>query len=93
MAPKLRKGPYCEAATTYFNPDAFIDAWDPETSLPKGKDFQSSIVRAFRLKPNDIWSYHAETATVTLPQVQMVVNYGNQGGLHAWYLDEKEKEV
>lgn len=93
MAPKLRKGPYCEAATAYFNPDAFLDAWTPDACLPKGNDFQGAIVRAFRLKPNDIWSYHAESASVTLPQVQMVVNYGRQRGLHAWYLDEKKNEV
>ena len=79
-----------------FDPTLFFDAW-PEQSvelLPHDNDFRTSIINAFGLKDSDNYVYHA-TASVTLAQVQQVVNQagGESGMLHAWYRDPEGKQV
>ncbi|KAF2089397.1 hypothetical protein K490DRAFT_63533 [Saccharata proteae CBS 121410] len=89
--PAQPKEPRTEGSLKPFNPDAFFDAWTEE-SLPKDNDFRGAIIKAFNLPPNDSYEYHA-MATVTLPQVQHVINFGGQHHLHDWYVDEEGKTL
>ncbi|KAF2456279.1 hypothetical protein BDY21DRAFT_415907 [Lineolata rhizophorae] len=87
-----------------FSPDAFFDNWNPRRALPAEEtddaadnaggrnDFRAAVVRAFNLKPDDDYVYHA-TASVTLAQVQQALNAGRKGGLHAWYRDQDGNEI
>ena len=76
-----------------FDPDAFFEAWANETLTPPyDNDFRKFIIKAFGLKPNDDFVYRA-IAEVTLLQAQTYLEFGGQGGLHGWYLDEEGKEV
>jgi hypothetical protein len=76
-----------------FDPDAFFEAWAQETLTPPyDNDFRKFIIKAFGLKPNDSFVYRA-VAEVTLLQAQTYLEFGGQGGLHGWYLDEEGKEV
>jgi hypothetical protein len=76
-----------------FDPDAFFEAWAQETLTPPyDNDFRKFIIKAFGLKPNDDFVYRA-IAEVTLLQAQTYLEFGGQGGLHGWYLDEEGKEV
>jgi hypothetical protein len=91
MPPKKPSKPGCVGAKS-FDPDIFFDQWT-EAALPKENDFQRAIVNAFRLPANDSYEYRAEMASVTLAQVQAAIRYGDQGGLHRWYLNEADEEV
>ena len=76
-----------------FDPDAFFEAWAQETLTPPyDNDFRKFIIKAFGLKPDDSFVYRA-IAEVTLLQAQTYLEFGGQGGLHGWYLDEEGKEV
>ena len=58
-------------------------------------DFQQAIITAFNLPPGgtkDDYVYHA-IASVTLEQVQCVIEAGEKNGLHRWYVDEEGKSV
>lgn len=70
-----------------FDPDQFIEQWD-EANVPQDNDLKKCIVRAFKLKANDDYVYHA-IASVTLDQVQAAINARRLNGMHAWYRDEK----
>lgn len=74
-----------------FDPDAFFDAWD-QSSVPQDNDFRTAIIKAFNLKSNDDYVYHA-IASVTLAQVQHAINHGAQAGLNAWYRDAEGRQV
>lgn len=85
-----QRAPRTEHATS-FDPDVFFDAWSPEL-VPQDNDLESAIKKAFQLKQDDDYVYHA-TASVTLAQVQMAVKFGGKGRLHAWYIDSEGNEV
>ncbi|EPS42967.1 hypothetical protein H072_3081 [Dactylellina haptotyla CBS 200.50] len=85
--------PALKAVTTgsaAFTPDSFFSAWTDERQKDPvpNNDLRSAIIRAFELKPDDAYVYHA-IASVTLQQVQTAVAQGGDRGLHAWYRDEK----
>jgi len=76
-----------------FDPDRFFERWaSGDISAPKDNDLRSAIITAFDLKSDDDYVYHA-TASVTLAQVQAAINYGDRGGLLAWYTDAEGKPV
>lgn len=76
-----------------FDPDAFFEAWAQETLTPPyDNDFRKFIIKAFGLRPDDSFVYRA-VAEVTLLQAQTYLEFGGQGGLHGWYLDEEGKQV
>ncbi|KAF2762351.1 hypothetical protein EJ05DRAFT_473259 [Pseudovirgaria hyperparasitica] len=89
---KRRITPKCEGSYR-FDPDLFFEQWNDKSSPQHSGDFRNSIIRSFGLKPDDSYQYHAEIAVVTLKDAQQVVDFGEVGGLHSWYLDEKEKEL
>ena len=79
--------------TSSFEPDEFLEAWaNGTTGPPKDNDLRGAIIKAFGLKEDDIYVYHA-IASVTLAQVQQVINLGDQNGLHAWYKDQNGEQV
>ena len=89
--PPQPKAPFT-VGTPSFDPDKFFEAWDSAKSIPVDKDLRGAIIRAFKLKDNDDYVYHA-IASVTLSQVQNALNAGRKGRLCAWYRDEQGEEV
>lgn len=90
MPPFARARPHSVGSSS-FDPDQFIEQWD-EVVVPHDNDLKKCIVRAFKLKPNDDYVYHA-IASVTLDQVQAAINAGRLNGMHAWYRDENGHQV
>jgi hypothetical protein len=88
--PSARARPHTVGASS-FDPDAFFEKRD-EAIVPYNNHLQACIKRAFKLKPNDDYVYHA-IASVTLEQVQIAINHGSANGMHAWYRDEKGEQV
>lgn len=90
--PSIPKKPQTEGSTT-FDPDTFFDDWKNEKiGPPYDNDFRKFIIRSFGLSPRDSYPYKA-TAEVTLLQAQTYLEFGGQGGLHAWYKDEEGNQV
>jgi len=84
----------CEG-TTAFSPDELFTAWakgDLSAPTNNSNDLAGAISKAFGLKQADAYVYHA-TASVTLAQVQRIVEHGGQNNLHAWYKDGEGKVV
>ncbi|KAI5255260.1 hypothetical protein E4T42_01916 [Aureobasidium subglaciale] len=74
-----------------FSPDAYFEAWEKgEITAPYDNDFRKFILTTFGLSEDDTYTY-AAVAEVTLLQAQTYVEYGGQGGLHAWYRDDEGK--
>lgn len=89
MAPSS-VSPRCQGSVN-FDPYALFTGWATESEI-QNDDLESLVERAFGLKPNDNYVYHA-VASVTLGQVQRAIEHGGQMGLHAWYIDEEGKQV
>lgn len=90
--PRIPKAAQTEGSTS-FDPDSFFEAWaKEEITPPYDNNFRRFIIRAFGLELSDDYQYQA-TAVVSLLQAQTYVEFGAQGGLHAWYRDEAGKEV
>ena len=90
--PRIPKKAQTEGSTT-FDPDQFFEAWGKEEITPPyDNNFRRFIIRAFGLQLSDDYQYQA-TAVVSLLQAQTYVEFGAQGGLHAWYRDAEVKEV
>lgn len=90
--PRIPKKAQTEGSTT-FDPDKFFEAWSKEeVTAPYDNNFRRFIIRAFGLQLSDDYQYQA-TAVVSLLQAQTYVEFGAQGGLHAWYRDAEGKEV
>lgn len=90
--PSIPQKAQTEGSST-FDPENFFNAWaKEEIKPPYDNNFRKFIIQAFGLKPNDSYSYRA-TAEVTLLQAQTYVEYGGQGPLHKWYVDEEGKQV
>ncbi|KAK6004431.1 hypothetical protein QM012_008293 [Aureobasidium pullulans] len=79
--------------STTFSPDAYFDAWEKgEITAPYDNDFRKFILTTFGLPQDDTYTY-AAVAEVTLLQAQTYVEFGGQGGLHAWYRDDQGKPL
>jgi len=71
---------------------------DDEEDIQKTKeyllknDFRRAITTAFSLDDKDDYVYHA-IASVTLEQVQQVIEAGGANGLHKWYVNSEGKSV
>lgn len=89
MPPKQPQ-PFTEGSSS-FDSDAFFSAWNEEC-LPQNNDLRTCIIKSFNLPANDAYVYHA-MGSATLAQVQKAIQFGGQGGLHAWYRDDEGKEV
>lgn len=90
--PQIPKKAQTEGSMT-FDPDKFFEAWaKEEITPPYDNNFRRFIIRAFGLQPSDDYQYQA-SAVVSLLQAQTYVEFGAQGGLHAWYRDAESKEV
>jgi hypothetical protein len=76
-----------------FSPDAYFEAWEKgDITAPYDNDFRKFILTTFGLPHDDTYTY-AAVAEVTLLQAQTYVEFGGQGGLHAWYRDNEGKPV
>ncbi|KAI9686824.1 MAG: hypothetical protein M1820_010544 [Bogoriella megaspora] len=76
-----------------FDPESFTEAWkEGQYGPPTDNDLRGAIIKAFGLKETDEYVYHA-IASVTLSQVQVAINHGSEGGLHAWYKEEDGKLI
>ena len=90
--PRIPDKAQTEGSST-FDPDKFFDAWSKEEITPPyDNNFRRFIIRAFGLPVNDDYGYQA-TTEVSLLQAQTYIEFGAQGGLHAWYMDDERKEV
>lgn len=90
--PRIPKKAQTDGSTT-FDPDTFFEAWSKEEITPPyDNNFRRFIIRAFGLPYDDDYGYRA-TTEVTLLQAQTHVEFGAQGGLHRWYVDENGNEV
>lgn len=90
--PAIPRKPQTEGSLT-FEPDKLFDAWENEDiKAPEGNDFFPFMLHAFGLRSSDSYIYRA-TAEVTLKQVQQFIEYGGQGRLHEWYLNDDGKQV
>lgn len=73
-----------------FAPDDLIEDTERQSQalelLAKNDLYNASRV-LLRLPEDDVYTYHAMTS-VSLAQVQKVVNLGAANGLHAWYRAE-----
>lgn len=89
----LPERPQTEGSTT-FEPDKFFEEWKHEEALQLlyNNDFRKFILKAFGLHFRDDYVYRA-TAEVTLLQAQTYIEFGAQGGLHAWYRDAQNQAV
>ena len=88
----LTSGSQTDGSTT-FDPEKFFQAWESgEVTPPYDNNLRRFIIRAFGLSMNDDYQYQA-TSAVTLLQAQTYIEFGAQGGLHAWYRDDEGKEV
>ncbi len=91
MVPNL-PAPSTVGSSTFI-PDRFLEKWAVgEFSAPQANDLESAIKKVFGLNDNDQYVYHA-TASVTLGQVQFVINQADKHGLHAWYRDDAGQQV
>jgi len=90
MPPSTRARPHTVGSSS-FDPDRFFAQWD-ESGPARDNDLKNFIIRAFGLKADDNYVYHA-IASVTLDQVQIAVNAGGVNGMHVWYRDEKGEQV
>lgn len=79
--------------STSFSPDAYFETWE-KGDIPGLYDnnFRKFILTTFGLPQDDTYTY-AAVAEVTLLQAQTYVEFGGQGGLHAWYKDDEGKPV
>jgi hypothetical protein len=90
--PRVPKKAQTDGSTT-FDPDIFFDKWSKEELTPPyDNNFRRFIIRSFGLPIDDDYGYQA-TTEVSLLQAQTYIEFGAQGGLHAWYRDEEGKEV
>lgn len=90
--PQIPNKVQTEGSST-FEPDKFFESWAKgEVTPPYDNNFRRFIIRAFGLQLSDDYQYQA-TAVVSLLQAQTYVEFGAQGGLHAWYRDAEGKEV
>ena len=79
--------------STNFDPLQFFDAWSKEEiNAPYDNNFRKFIIKAFGLSARDDYVYKA-TAEVTLLHAQTYLEFGAQGGLHAWYRDAEGQAV
>ncbi|THX34848.1 hypothetical protein D6D10_07471 [Aureobasidium pullulans] len=77
--------------STNFSPDAYFEAWEKgDITAPYDNDFRKFILSTFGLPHDDTYTY-AAVAEVSLLQAQTYVEFGGQGGLHAWYRDDEGK--
>ncbi|CAD0054690.1 unnamed protein product [Aureobasidium pullulans] len=77
--------------STSFSPDAYFEAWEKgDITAPYDNDFRKFILSTFGLPHDDTYTY-AAVAEVSLLQAQTYVEFGGQGGLHAWYRDDEGK--
>jgi hypothetical protein len=77
------------AGSSSFDPEAVVrdhQLLDQAAAHLKNNDLQSAIRTYFSLPQDDKYVYHAITS-VTVSQVQHVVNLGGANGLHDWYRD------
>ncbi|KAK8233070.1 hypothetical protein HDK77DRAFT_58607 [Phyllosticta capitalensis] len=86
------KQPQTVGSSAQFDPEAFLSSWSPDDALPQNDDLRTSISKAFQLPPSDKYVYRA-VAAVTLEQVQQVIGFGGQHGLHGWYVDDEGKQI
>lgn len=90
--PRIPQQAQTDGSTT-FNPDSFFEAWSKdEITAPYDNNFRRFIIKAFGLPYDDEYGYQA-TSEVSLLQAQTYIEFGAQGGLHAWYRDAEGKEV
>lgn len=90
--PRIPKQAQTDGSTT-FDPDKFFESWSKEEITPPyDNNFRRFIIRSFGLPLHDDYGYRAATE-VTLLQAQTHVEFGAQGGLHRWYVDENGQEV
>jgi hypothetical protein len=90
MPPPPSHSAYTEGSGE-FDPAAFFKSWK-ESSTPQNNDLRTAINKAFNLRPEDDYVYHAN-ASVTLTQVQVAIDHGDVNGLHAWYKDQEGQQV
>lgn len=91
--PPIPKKARCEDSAS-FEPDAYFSAWaSDEFTPPYDGDFRKFIIRTFGLSLKDDYGYMAQAAEVTLLQAQTYIEFGGQGGLHAWYRDGAGQQV
>ena len=79
-----------EVATKWLNGDLLPPSDDPDD---RQHNFENSITRAFNLKQNDTYVYHA-VMSVRLAQVQSAVDAAVSGeapSLRRWYFDGGEQ--
>ncbi|KAL1386620.1 hypothetical protein HDK64DRAFT_142033 [Phyllosticta capitalensis] len=86
------KQPQTVGSSAQFDPEAFLSSWNPDDALPQNDDLRTSISKAFQLPASDKYVYRA-VAAVTLEQVQQVIGFGGQHGLHGWYVDDEGKQI
>jgi len=90
--PAIPQKAQTEGSTT-FDPDGFFESWSKEEITPPyDNDFRKFIIRSFGLQLDDSYGYRA-SAEVTLLQAQTYVEFGRQGTLHKWYVDDEGKQV
>ena len=90
--PRVPKKARTDGSST-FEPDKFFEAWSKdEITPPYDNNFRRFVIRSFGLPLDDSYGYQA-TTEVSLLQAQTYLEFGAQGGLHAWYRDEKGEEV
>ncbi len=90
--PRIPKQAQTDGSNT-FEPDDFFEKWrKEELTPPYDNNFRRFIIRSFGLSYDDAYGYQA-TTEVSLLQAQTYIEFGAQGGLHAWYRDEEGKEV
>ncbi|KAF2842614.1 hypothetical protein M501DRAFT_993343 [Patellaria atrata CBS 101060] len=83
--------PAVTQGATSFQADAFFSNWSDDY-VPKNNDLRASILKAFNLKSQDAFIYHAHSS-VTLEQAQRALDFGRTNGLLAWYRDEDGNEI
>ncbi|OTA01434.1 hypothetical protein A9Z42_0017480 [Trichoderma parareesei] len=89
MSSRTTKRPRC-AGSPSFAPDEVIQdlpRLQQARELLAANDLYNASRVLLGLPERDTFTYHAMTS-VTLAQVQHVVELGGVNGLHAWYRDE-----
>ena len=85
---------YCTGSSSFIPSQALQDHARHESiiqELRATNDMEKAIKTWFSIDEGDDYVYHANTS-VTLSQVQGILNRGGEGGLHAWYWTEKGGE-
>jgi len=91
--PRIPQQAQTEGSTT-FDPDKYFEAWsNDEYTPPYDNDFRKFILRTFGLPLRDEEYVYKASSEVSLLQVQTYLEFGGQGGLHAWYKDEEGQTV